>query len=113
MKIYCHLKGSMYCEGQDFLRKVLSSGQTLRPENLRLIRQPDNPKDPNCVQVWYAQGDEKIRLGFVNKENAPRVASYMDSGGTANIISTKFYGAIDKGQNAGMYFLVNAVSRQN
>lgn len=111
MKIYCQLKGSTFCEGQDFLRNVLSSGQTLRPADLRLIRQPDNPKDPNCIQVWYAQENERVRLGFVNKENAPRLASYMDSGGTTNIISVKFYGAIDKGQNAGMYFLVNAVRR--
>ncbi len=111
MKIYCKLKGSTYCEGQDFLRNTLSSGRTLRPTDLRLIRQPDNPKDPNSVQVWYAQGNDRVRLGFVNKENAPKVASYMDSGGTASIVSVKFYGAVDKGQNAGIYFLVNAVSR--
>ena len=111
MNIICHLKGSTFCEGQDFLRNVLSSGQTLRPADLRLIRQPDNPKDPNCIQVWYAQENERVRLGFVNKENAPRLASYMDSGSTTNIIRDKFYGSFDEKQNVGILFCVNAVSR--
>ena len=111
MKIYCQLKGSTFYEGQNYLQHVLSSGKTVRPSDLYFIREPENLYDSNCVQVWCRDTNKKnVRLGNVNKENAPKVAVCMDKGGTATVTGIRFYGKIEQGQNVGMYFTVNAVN---
>ncbi len=68
-------------------------------------------QDKNCVQVRYCHGNTDVKIGNVNKENAPQIASCMDKGGTATITSTTLYGNVDEGQNVGMYFWVKTVSR--
>lgn len=57
------------------LYKVRESLAELSP--LQLRRQPDNPHDPNAVEVLF--GGHK--LGFVNKEAASRLAPLMDTEG--------------------------------
>ena len=107
MKIYCQLKGSTFCEGQDFLRTALSTGMDIPSSDMYLIREPANVYDSNCTQVWCRYGGRNIRLGNVNRENAPLIASCLDSGGTARITSHTFYGLTDGKENVGLYFVVH------
>ena len=43
---------------------------------LSLVREPENPHDPNAVGVWYGQ----LKLGFVKKQIAARIAPNIDAG---------------------------------
>jgi hypothetical protein len=52
---------------------ALSPGTTLR-----LVREPDNKFDPNAIAVRTAVGAES--LGYVNKQNAARLARRLDIG---------------------------------
>ena len=110
-KINCHLKGSTYCDGQHVLRSIVSDGRTIRPADLYLARDYNCEQDRNCVQVNYRNDGMDVKIGNVNKENAPLIATCMDKGGTATIISATLYGNVDQGQNVGMYFWVKTVSR--
>ncbi len=109
MRINCQLKGSTFCEGQCILTVIKAQGQPIQLENLLLVRDYNCPQDKNCVQVNYRLGSQYHKLGNVNRENAPRIAACMDSGGTATIASATLYGNIDEGQNVGMFFWVNTV----
>ena len=112
MIVYCQLKGSTFCGGQNFLQHFLSSGQSFQDSKLFFIREPNCMQDKNCVQVWYERDENNVRLGNVNRENAPLIATCMDSGGTVKAISHKFYGDIAKGEHIGLYFMVNTEQRQ-
>lgn len=46
-------------------------------EPLTLIREPDNPVDPNAVLVFYG----KYKLGYIPAVNARRIAVFLDKGG--------------------------------
>ena len=105
MKIYCQLKGSMFCDGQNILRSIVSSGKSLQPTDLLLMRDYSCVQDSNCVQILYHTGSMDVKIGNVNKENAPAIAACMDKGGTAEIISLKLYGTVKT--NIGLYFMVN------
>lgn len=83
----------------------------IQPSDLQLVRDHNCAQDKNCVQVRYRHGNIDVKIGNVNKENAPLIASCMDKGGKATITSATLYGSIDEGQNVGMYFWVNTVSR--
>ena len=111
MHIKCQLRGSTFCEGQDYLRNIASSGRTIRPSDLYLVREPENPYDQYCVQVWCKNQstNTNVRLGNINRENSEFVSSYMDTGGTVNVTSLNLYGSLEKGQNVGMYFTINAL----
>jgi len=106
MKINCQLKGSTLCGAQSILRSLISVSRTITPSDLQLVRDYNCAQDKNCVQVRYRCGGQDYKLGNVNKENAPLIASCMDKGGTATIISATLYGNIDQGQNVGMFFWV-------
>ena len=110
MKIYCQLKGSKFCEGQGLLRKLVSDGQPIQPSNLYLVRDHNCIQDSNCVQVRYQNNDTNIKLGNVNKENAPLIAYCMNKGGTAKIISLNLYGSVDT--NIGLYFMVDTTTHK-
>ncbi len=43
---------------------------------LRLVREPENPYDPNAIGVWYGQ----LKIGFINKGIAARIAPNIDAG---------------------------------
>ncbi|MBV9103017.1 MAG: DEAD/DEAH box helicase [Candidatus Eremiobacteraeota bacterium] len=45
-------------------------------EAVELVRQPENEKDPNAIQVRYGA----LQLGFLRKEIARRIAPNMDAG---------------------------------
>lgn len=105
MKIYCQLKGSTFCDGQNILRSIVSSGRAIQPADLLLIRDYSCVHDKNCVQVRYRTGSTDTKIGNVNKENAPIIAACMDKGGTAEICNLNLCGTVDT--NIGMYFTVN------
>ena len=105
MKIYCQLKGSTFCDGQNILRSIVSNGRVLQPSDLHLVRDYHCDKDPNCIQVRYRTDGADEKIGNVNKENAPIIAACMDKGGTAEICNLNLCGTVDT--NIGMYFTVN------
>jgi len=45
--------------------------------SVTLVREPDNPHDPNAVAVFYAQ----VKLGFIRREKAAEIAAEMDGAG--------------------------------
>ena len=102
-----HLVGSTYCEGQDFLKDIKARGQELQEEKMYMVRDPQNPNDVNAVQVWYDDNGNKVRLGFVNRDQAQEVAEYLDAGGYEYVIDAKIYGSSDT--NYGLFFKVQLV----
>lgn len=110
MRIYCHLKGSMFCDGQTLLRNVMSGCLDIQPSDLNLVRDHDCPQDRNCVQVRYRRGRSDIKIGNVNKENAPLIATCIDTGGSAEVIGLNLCGSADT--NVGLYFTVNTTDQQ-
>ena len=99
-----HLTGSTYCDGQELIHREMEKGHTLQPENLYLVRDSHNPVDTNAVQVWYDDNGKKVRLGFVQRDQAPEVAECMDDGGSVCAIGVNVCGTADT--NYGMYFTV-------
>ncbi len=45
-------------------------------DRLELVRQPDNPKDPNAIAIVFGA----LQLGFVRRQIAARIAPQIDSG---------------------------------
>jgi hypothetical protein len=45
-------------------------------DRLALVREPDNPHDPNAVRVEWRQ----VKLGYVPRRDNPQVARQMDLG---------------------------------
>jgi hypothetical protein len=45
----------------------------------RLVREPDNPRDPLAVAVWAAEGTP-WRLGYLDRSVAARLAPRIDDG---------------------------------
>lgn len=67
---------------------------TLTPGNkLRLVREPGNEHDPNAIAVHPARGGQC--LGYVNKQNAARIAKHLDAG--ADLVAIALNGS-PKGQ---------------
>lgn len=65
--------------------------QLTEGETLRLVREPENPYDPNAVQVWAAAHETSEQhtepraeafIGFVPKSWSAIVAEAMDGGQT-------------------------------
>ncbi len=48
-----------------------------RGEDLLLVREPGNPKDPNAIKVCRLLGDQ---IGYISSEVAARMAVEMDGG---------------------------------
>ena len=106
MKIYCQLKGSTFCDGQNILRSIVSSGRAIQPADLLLIRDYSCVHDKNCVQVRYRTGSTDTKIGNVNKENAPIIAACMDKVGTTAISNLNLSGTVDT--YTVMYFSVTS-----
>ena len=104
--ISVRLAGSTKCKGQDFIRSKKDNGRFLQPENIYLVRDPQNPVDANAVQVWYDDNGEKVRLGFVQRERAAEVAYCLDQGNRVQIIHCNVCGSEDT--NFGLHFTVEA-----
>ncbi len=95
MTMYLHLAGSTHCSGQSFLKAVQAGKCKITSSNLILVRDKENQYDPNAVQVWCRNGEEEVRLGFVDKEQAPDVARYIDRGWGIHITGHSIYGTAD------------------
>ncbi len=102
---YLQLAGSTKCDGQKFLRYLMARGKEVRPEDLQLVREKNNPVDPNAVQVWYENEIYMEQLGFVKAEQVPEVARCLDHGGKIKITDCKVYGSADT--NYGVFFTVS------
>ncbi len=109
MRIYCQLKGSTFCDGQILLRNVMSGYLDMQPSDLNLVRDHNCPEDRNCVQVRYRRGHSDIKIGNVNKENAPLIAACMDTGGRAEVIGLNLCGSVET--NVGLFFTVNTINQ--
>lgn len=60
----------------------------LRPgKSVRLVREPQNPYDSNAIAIYAETGRHPI--GYVNKQNAARLAKVMDAGQEIAAISTR------------------------
>ena len=90
------------------MKNIRTEGRMIQPSEMYMVREPDNTYDSNCVQVRYRHGGLDVKIGNVNKENAPAIASCMDAGGTAEIKSCSLCGSPDT--NIGLYFVVNTIS---
>ncbi|MBX9244319.1 HIRAN domain-containing protein [Actinotalea ferrariae] len=66
------LRGVSHYEGA-VTKTSLQPGTTLR-----LVREPENQFDPNAVAIYPARGREC--LGYVNRQNAARLARRLDAG---------------------------------
>lgn len=100
--ISLHLAGSTKCEGQAFLRRVMAEGMELNSSDLYLLRDKNNQYDANAVQVWSNRNGERVRLGFIKKEQAPVIANYLDHGWDARITYHNICGSAVT--NYGLYF---------
>ena len=101
---HLQLTGSTRCDGQKFLKYLMARGKEVRPEDLQLIRDKNNPVDPNAVQVWYESEIYVEQLGFVKAEQVPEVARCLDHGGKVKITDCKVCGTADT--NFGVFFTV-------
>lgn len=108
---YLHLVGSTFCNGQAFLKYLMARGRELRPSDLQLVRDKNNPYDPNAVQVWYESEVYMEQLGFVQAELAPEIAHCMDYGGTVQVTDCSVYGSADT--NFGVYFTASVQYNDN
>ncbi len=93
MTMYLHLTGSTYCAGQQTLRAAQAGEYEIAPNNLFLVRESENQYDPNAVQVWWCNGKNEVKLGYVAKEQAPTVARYIDRGRGVHITGKSIYGS--------------------
>ncbi|HYJ69278.1 MAG TPA: HIRAN domain-containing protein [Nocardioidaceae bacterium] len=67
-----NLKGTAYHEA------AVKAGRFTPGANVRLVREPNNPHDPNAIAV-YAEGG-RDRAGYVSAVRAKRLAKLMDAG---------------------------------
>ena len=104
LTVNLHLAGSTYCEGQELIHREMEKGHTLQPESLYLVRDSHKPVDANAVHIWYGDNGKKIRLGFVQKDQAPEVSLCMDDSGELAVINIAVSGA--KETNFSMNFHV-------
>jgi|SRR5882672_1996119 len=65
MKSLLNLVGISHAKGASKIVPLLADGQPLT-----LIPKPDNPFDPNAIQVW-------LRLGYVKKEQAAQLSPLL------------------------------------
>lgn len=60
----------------------------LRPgATVRLVREPENEHDPHAVALYPGRGGQ--RFGYVNKQNAVRLAKRLDAGEELIAICTR------------------------
>ena len=69
---------SFQIRGTSHYEAAVKAGRFTPGAPVRLVREPDNPHDPNAVAVYAEKG--RSVAGYINKANAARVARLMDSG---------------------------------
>ena len=73
-----------------------------RGEQLKLVRQPNNPYDPNAIAVFDSQGNQ---LGYIRRELAAEMAYKMDRGIQYTAEVTEVTGG-DPGMSFGANILI-------
>lgn len=68
---------------------------------IQLVREPNNEHDANAIAIWWNGVCGQQLLGYVNRNQAVRVARCLDHGGRVIIDGHRIYGR-DK-ENYGMY----------
>lgn len=98
MEFYTKVVGVSFDGRQRLIR------QTRVGESLSLVRDPNNQYDRNAIMVLNSSGNQ---LGFISKDVASNLASYMDSGAryTATVSAIT-------GNNPGDVMGVNILVRQ-
>lgn len=62
--------------GESFNNRQSIIDQLNEGEEVKFIREPDNPYDEFAILVMTEKGD----IGYIPKEHAPRMADHMDDG---------------------------------
>ncbi len=73
-------------------------------EELRLLREPDNPHDPHAVSVWDPDLEEQI--GYIPKDQAPEVCAELEAGRVRCVISMWEWRNLATGERFGLHILV-------
>ena len=72
-------------KGVSHYEAAVRSGDFSPGAAVRLVRQPDNAYDPNAVAVYAAAATKPA--GYVNRQNAARIAKRLDAGDDLAAIS--------------------------
>lgn len=76
--IHSKVRGCSFDNRQLLLRRL--SFYDSRDVFMSLVREPDNPSDPNAIQIWaHVRGKGGGCIGYVSKEIASELAVLMDS----------------------------------
>jgi HIRAN domain-containing protein len=78
---------SFRVRGTSYHESAARSGDFGPGRSVRLVREPDNQHDPNAIAVYAESGRKPI--GYVNKQNAKRLAKLLDAGAEFAAISTR------------------------
>ncbi len=73
--------------GTDYYQPEGKRGSFTAGKSVGLVREPNNKYDPNAVKV--TRPNSTAPVGYVNKQNAARMAKIMDSGKSFEAISMK------------------------
>ncbi|MCI1902032.1 MAG: HIRAN domain-containing protein [Bifidobacteriaceae bacterium] len=75
-------------------------------ESAKLVREPNNPHDPNAIAIYDT--NEVVPLGYVNKQNAKRLAPRLDAG--EDFVA--FFTAVGDKANEDFYSQVVVMNRK-
>jgi len=78
---------SFSVRGTSHYEAAVKSANLRAGQPVRLAREPDNPYDSNAIAVYAEKGRKPI--GYVNKQNAARLAKLIDRGEDIAAISTR------------------------
>lgn len=78
---------SFSVRGTSYHESAARSGDFRPGRPVRLVREPQNEHDPNAIAVYAESGRKPI--GYVNKQNAKRLARLLDAGVEFAAISTR------------------------
>lgn len=67
--------------GHSFAARPPSADPPHPGQQARLVREPDNPRDPLAVAVWVAGDVGAWRIGYLDRAVAARIAPKLDHGG--------------------------------
>lgn len=97
MPFYSKVVGVSH-KNTDGTRRQKLVSQCEAGEMLKLVREPDNPHDPNAIAVYSASG----QLGYLSAEVAEELAEQMDAGAELGAEVQEVTGGVD-----GLKFGVN------
>lgn len=101
METNLHVTGSTHYFGQEYMLMLDCGAVKFNSAELQLVREPNNEHDANAIAIWWNGVCGQQLLGYVNRNQAVRVARCLDHGGRVIIDGHRIYGR-DK-ENYGMY----------